>query len=88
MIKCFCDLCEKECHNGNFFTLPVAATFVGEEAHDLMPLDMHLCLECRREIYKTIETIIPKDKIKNYNAIALNVKMHGEPLLQRLPKEG
>jgi hypothetical protein len=78
MIKYYCDLCEKECHNDKVFTLPVAATFVGKEPHDLMPLGMHLCIECRRKIYKAIETIVPEDKIKNYNAIALDVKMYGK----------
>ena len=78
MLKYFCDLCEKECHNCKVFTLPVAATFVGREPHDLMPLDMHLCRECRSKIYKTIEAIIPEAKIKSYNAIALDVKMNGK----------
>ena len=75
MIKYFCDLCHSECHNGKWFIIPVAATFVNGEPHDLMPLDMHLCIECRRKIYKTIEAIIPKEKIRDYNEIALDVKM-------------
>lgn len=74
MIKYYCDLCEKEC-NSRTFAIPIAATFLEEEPCDLLPIAMHLCSPCRRNIYKTIEKITSRSKIKELNKFALDVKM-------------
>ena len=74
MINYSCDLCDKEC-NGKVFRIPIAATFVGQEPCDLMPIEMNLCKECRSNIYRVVEKITSKDKIKKLNTLALDEKM-------------
>lgn len=74
MINYSCDLCDKEC-NGKVFKIPIAATFIGQEPCDLMPIEMNLCKKCRSEIYKTVEKIASKSKIKELNTYALDTKM-------------
>ena len=74
LTKHFCDLCEKEC-NMKMFKIPIAATFVGQEPCDLMPIEMHLCNECRSKIYGTITKIASKEKIKELHGLALVEKM-------------
>ena len=36
---------------------------------------MNLCKECRSNIYKVVEKITSKDKIKKLNTLALDEKM-------------
>ena len=74
MINYSCDLCNKEC-NGKVFRIPIAATWIEEEPCDLMPVEMNLCKKCRSNIYKAVEKIASKDKIKKLNALALDEKM-------------
>ena len=74
MIHYSCDLCDRMC-NGKKFSIPIAATFVEQEAHDLMPVEMNLCLDCKRNLYKVVENIVPVDKLKHLNQVALDLKM-------------
>ena len=74
MINYSCDLCGKEC-NSKAFRIPIAATFIEQEPCDLMPIEMNLCKECRSNIYKAVEKITSKDKIKELNTLALVEKM-------------
>ena len=74
MVHYSCDLCGKAC-NDKKFLIPIAATFVEQEALDLMPVEVNLCSDCRRGLYKAIEQIVPKDKLKQLNEVALNKKM-------------
>ena len=74
MIHYSCDLCGKAC-NDKKFLIPIAVTSVEEEVIDLMPVEMNLCSECRRSLYKTVEQIVPKDKLKKLNELALNKKL-------------
>lgn len=69
-----CDLCGEECNNKTF-KIPVAATFIGQEPCDLIPVDMNLCKKCRGEIYKVMTTRASKERIKNLNQLALDIKM-------------
>lgn len=75
MINYSCDLCGGKC-NEKEFVLPVAATHIGLEPCDLMPINMNLCKECRSKIYKLIETIVSEDRIKKFNELALDKKMN------------
>lgn len=75
MIHYSCDLCDRMC-NGKKFSIPIAATFVEQEAHDLMPVEVNLCSDCRRNFYKVVEKIASKDNLKKLNGAALDVKMH------------
>lgn len=75
MIHYSCDICGKEC-NDKIFTLPIAATFIGQEPCDLMPINMNLCRSCRSEIYKVIEKKLSKEKVKKLHDLALNIKMN------------
>lgn len=74
MIHYSCDLCGKEC-NDKTFALPVAATFIGQEPCDLMPINMNLCKKCRSEIYNVIEKKLSKEKLKKLHDLALDIKM-------------
>jgi hypothetical protein len=69
-----CDLCGEEC-NSKIFKLPIAATFIGQEPCDLIPVEMNLCKKCRSEIYKVLMLRAPKERIKELNQLALDVKM-------------
>lgn len=76
MIHYSCDLCGREC-NDKTFALPIAATFIGQEPCDLMPINMNLCQKCRSEIYKVIEKLkTPSEDLSKLNAMALNKKMN------------
>ena len=77
MIRYFCDLCGNECNN-KIFSVPIAATFMESEPSDLLPIEMVLCYKCRSDIYKTIEKIIPCDKLKKLNTFALDLKIGRE----------
>ena len=74
MTKYFCDLCGKECKS-YVFEIPFAATWIGDEPCDLVPVEVHLCKKCRTKIYRTIEQLTPKDKIRQMNTHALDIKM-------------
>ena len=80
MIHYSCDLCGKTC-NDKKFLVPIAATFIEQEAHDIMPVEVNLCSDCRRDFYKVVEKIALKDNLKKLNGVALDVKMrfHKEP---------
>lgn len=76
MVKYYCDLCDKEVNKYNEYTLPIAATWVNGEPCDLIRVGgFILCKECRSKIYKTIESILPKEKMQKLNEKALNIKM-------------
>ena len=76
MVKYYCDLCDKEVNKYNEYTLPIAATWMNGEPCDLIRVGgFILCKECRSKIYKTIESILPKEKMKKLNEKALNIKM-------------
>lgn len=74
MINYSCDLCGSEC-NDKIFTLPIAATFIGVEPCDVIPVNVNLCKQCRKNIYKTIDRIGQRDKIANLNKCAIDIKM-------------
>ena len=58
------------------YSLPIAATWVEGEPCDLIRVGgFTLCKECRSKIYKVVESILPKDKIKELNKKALDIKM-------------
>ena len=75
MVNYTCDLCGSVC-NDKTFALPIAATFIGEEPFDLIPVNMNLCRYCIAEVYKTIETLTTKEIIKNLNKLALDIKIN------------
>lgn len=80
MVKYFCDLCDKEVDKYNEYSLPIAATFINGEPCDLIQVPgFNLCKDCRskiyRTIYRTIEDIIPRQKIEELNKMALDIKM-------------
>ena len=76
MIKYYCDLCDKEVKKYNEYTLPIAATWINGEPCDLIRVGgFILCKECRSKIYKTVENILPQEKMKKLNEKALNIKM-------------
>ena len=74
MVDYFCDLCSKEC-NERIFALPIASTFIGREPWDVMPVSMNLCKECKRKIYKAIETVVSKDRLEILHKAAMDVHM-------------
>lgn len=76
MTRYYCDLCGNEVNKYNEYTLPIAATWVNGEPCDLIRVGgFTLCKECRCKIYKTIENIIPEEKMKMLNKKALDIKM-------------
>lgn len=65
MVRYFCDLCDKEVDKYNEYSLPIAATFINGEPCDLIQVPgFNLCKNCRSKIYRTIEDIIPRQKIE------------------------
>lgn len=74
MVDYSCDLCGEKC-NGRTFALPIASTFVGREPWDVMPVNMNLCKECKRKIYKAIETVVSKDRLESLHEAAIDVHM-------------
>ena len=76
MVKYYCDLCSKEVSKYNEYSLPIAATCVEGEPCDLIRVGgFTLCKECRGKIYKVVKSILPKDKMKELNKKALDIKM-------------
>ena len=74
MVKYYCDLCSKEVGKYNEYSLPIAATWVEGEPCDLIKIGgFTLCKECRGKIYKVVESILPKYKIKELNKKALDI---------------
>ena len=69
-----CDLCEEEC-SSKTFNLPIAATFVGKDPCDLIPVKVNLCKKCRSDIYKLIEAKTSREKIRELRQVALDIKM-------------
>ena len=69
-----CDLCGEEC-NGSKFNLPMAATFVGQEPCDLIPVETNLCKKCKSDIYKVATIRASEERIKELNRLALDIKM-------------
>lgn len=69
-----CDLCGEEC-NSKIFKLPVAATWSNGEPWDLIPVEMNLCRKCRSEIYKALTLRASKERIKDLNKLAIDIKM-------------
>ena len=76
MVRYFCDLCDKEVDKYNEYSLPIAATFINGEPCDLIQVPgFNLCKDCRSKIYRTIEDIIPRKKLKELNKRALDIKI-------------
>ena len=75
MINYSCDLCDKQC-NGREFALPIAATWIGTEPCDIMPVKMNLCQKCKSEIYKSIEKLASKKNTQRLGKQALDIKMN------------
>lgn len=73
MIHYSCDLCNRPCDDKTY-AIPIAATFIEQEPYECMPVEMNLCAECKRSIYKAVEQIVPKDKLKSLNGLALDKK--------------
>lgn len=70
-----CDLCGEEC-NSKTFRLPIAATFVNLEPHDLVPVEVNLCKKCRANIYKLTETmLVSQERKEELHRLALVKKM-------------
>ena len=74
MIAYSCDLCGKSC-NDHTFVLPIAATFIGTEPCDLIPVNVNLCKGCISEMYKVIAARTSKERIVGLNKLALDIKM-------------
>ena len=74
MINYSCDLCGNK-SGKKIFRIPVAATFIDGEPCDLVPVEMNLCNKCKSHIYKAIAEMIPDNKLKELNKLALNIKM-------------
>lgn len=76
MVKYYCDLCDTEVGKYNEYSLPIAATWSNGEPSDLIKIGgLTLCKGCRSKIYKTIEKILPPEKMKDLNRKALDIKM-------------